>query len=83
MRTFHLLKTPDILCANDNRQSVNYYLGNNSEGATHFWKDRYIHVLVLYLERPATQQCAGACSWAGRFGYSDLKEAALMEGYVL
>ena len=41
------------------------------------------NVLVLYLERPATQQCAGACSWAGRFGYSDLKEAALMEGYVL
>ncbi len=34
-------------------------------------------VLVLYLERPATQQCAIACSLAGRFGYSDLKEAAL------
>jgi hypothetical protein len=33
-------------------------------------------VLVLYLERPATQQCAVACSLAGRFGYSDLKEAA-------
>jgi hypothetical protein len=40
-------------------------------------------VLVLYLERPATQQCAVACSQAGRFGYSDLKEAALMEAYVL
>ena len=39
--------------------------------------------LVLYLERSATRQCAVACSWAGRFGYSDLKEAALMEGYVL
>jgi hypothetical protein len=47
------------------------------------WSDYYRKVLVLYLERPATQQCAGACSWAGRFGYSDLKEAALMEGYVL
>jgi hypothetical protein len=35
------------------------------------------NVLVLYLERPATQQCAIACSLAGRFGYSDLKEAAL------
>jgi len=43
----------------------------------------YQEVLVLYLERPATQQCAVACSRAGRFGYSDLKEAALMEGYVL
>ncbi len=52
MRTFHLLKTPDILCANDIRLSVSYYLGNNSKGATHFWKDRYRHVLVLYLERP-------------------------------
>jgi hypothetical protein len=28
---------------------------------------------VLYLERPA-HQIAVACSWAGRFGYSDLKE---------
>ena len=23
---FHLLKTPDILCANDNRRSVNYFV---------------------------------------------------------
>ncbi len=38
--------------------------------------DNYREVLVLYLERPATQQCAVACYWAGRFGYSDLKEAA-------
>jgi hypothetical protein len=37
---------------------------------------------VLYLERPATQRCAVACSQAGRFGYSDLKEAALTEAYV-
>jgi hypothetical protein len=29
LRTFHLLKTPDILCANDNRLSGNYYLVNN------------------------------------------------------
>ena len=29
------------------------------------------------------QQCAGACSLVGRFGYSDLKEAAHMEAYVL
>src|SRR5260370_27326790 len=28
MRTFHLLKTPDILCANDNRLLVNYQLVN-------------------------------------------------------
>jgi hypothetical protein len=35
----------------------------------------YREVLVLYLERPATQQCAAACA-QGRFGYSDLKEAA-------
>jgi hypothetical protein len=40
-------------------------------------------VLVLYLERPATQQCAVACSLAGRFGYSDLKEAAPTEAYAL
>ncbi len=39
-------------------------------------KDRSPNVLVLYLERPATQGCAVACSLAGRFGYSDLKEAA-------
>jgi hypothetical protein len=38
---------------------------------------------VLYLERPATQRCAVACSLEGRFGYSDLKEAAPMEVYVL
>ena len=44
---------------------------------------RYLEVLVLYLERPATQQYAVACSRSGRFGYSDLKEAAPMEGYVL
>jgi hypothetical protein len=46
-------------------------------------KVQYREVLVLYLERPATQLCAVGWSWAGRFGYSDLKEAALMEGYVL
>ena len=45
--------------------------------------DYYPKVLVLYLERPAMQRCAGACSLAGRFGYSDLKEAAHMEAYVL
>ena len=28
MRTFHLLKTPDILCANDNRLSGSYHFGN-------------------------------------------------------
>jgi len=44
---------------------------------------RYRYVLVLYLERPATQRYAVACSLAGRFGYSDLKEAALTEAYVL
>jgi len=27
-RTLHLLKTPDILCANDNRLSKSYYLSN-------------------------------------------------------
>jgi hypothetical protein len=32
MRTFHLLKTPDILCANDSRLSVSYYLSNNTVG---------------------------------------------------
>ena len=40
-------------------------------------------VLVLYLERPGTQQCAVDALAAGRFGYSDLKEAALLEAYVL
>src|ERR1039458_1308790 len=30
MRTFHLLKTPDILCANDNRQLGSYWLNNGS-----------------------------------------------------
>src|ERR1039458_4043752 len=30
-RTLHLLKTPDILCANDNRPPVSYYLSNNWE----------------------------------------------------
>ena len=38
---------------------------------------------MLYLERPETQRCAVACSQAGRFGYSDLKEVAHMEAYVL
>ena len=39
-------------------------------------------VLVLYLERPAAQLWAAARSWVGRFGYNDLKEAALTEAYV-
>jgi hypothetical protein len=30
-RTLHLLKTPDILCANDNRLSVSDSLSNNPE----------------------------------------------------
>jgi hypothetical protein len=38
---------------------------------------------VLYLERPATQPCTVRCGQGGRFGYSDLKEAALMEAYVV
>ena len=38
-------------------------------------------VLVLYLERPA-QKREVALAHTGRFGYSDLKEAAPMEGYV-
>ena len=46
-------------------------------------RDLYRYVLVLYLERPATQQYAVACSRSGRFGYSDLKEAAHMGVYVL
>ena len=29
MRTLHLLKTPDILCANDSRPTVSYPLHNN------------------------------------------------------
>jgi hypothetical protein len=32
LRTFHLLKTPDILCANDNRQLGNYQLVNRLDG---------------------------------------------------
>ena len=38
---------------------------------------------MLYLERPATQQCAVACSRAGRFGYSELKEAAAGQGNAI
>jgi hypothetical protein len=37
---------------------------------------------VLYLERPRTTVRSGMLL-AGCFGYSDLKEAAPMEGYVL
>ena len=37
---------------------------------------------MLYLERPAAQLWAAARSWVGRFGYNDLKEAALTEAYV-
>ncbi len=43
--------------------------------------DRYREVLVLYLERPA-QEREFALPHAGRFGYSDLKEAAPRGGYV-
>jgi hypothetical protein len=32
MRTFHLLKTPDIILANDNRRPGSYYLNNNTVG---------------------------------------------------
>jgi hypothetical protein len=33
-RTLHLLKTPDTLCANDNRLYVNYYLINSTTWPT-------------------------------------------------
>jgi hypothetical protein len=39
-RTLHLLKTPDILLAKDNRQTGNYYLDNSSERANFVWKDQ-------------------------------------------
>jgi hypothetical protein len=45
--------------------------------------ERSWQVLVLYLERPATQRRAFGWSLAGRSKYSDLKEAALTEAYVL
>ena len=42
--------------------------------------DRYRQVLGLYLERPLYQEAvAWECS-EGRFGYSDLKEAAFVRG---
>ena len=44
---------------------------------------QYAEVLVLYLERPATQRGVAARSSWGRSRYSDLKEAALTEAYVL
>src|ERR1035437_6079746 len=31
MRTLHLLRTPDILCANDSRQFGNYQLNNTAQ----------------------------------------------------
>ena len=43
--------------------------------------DKFLEVLVLYLERPATR-VRSRMVLAGRFGYSDLKEAAHMEAYV-
>ncbi len=39
-------------------------------------RDRYRQVLVLYLDRPQRDLPAGT-GVCGRFGYSDLKEAAL------
>ena len=38
---------------------------------------------MLYLERPTTDSAQVDGLRAGRFGYSDLKEAALTEAYVL
>ncbi|SPE17520.1 hypothetical protein SBA5_1010003 [Candidatus Sulfotelmatomonas gaucii] len=35
MRTLHLLKTPDILCANDTDHPISYCLSNNWD-----WIDR-------------------------------------------
>ena len=40
MRTLHLLKTPDILCANDKRLSVSYCLSNGWEKASLVWRDQ-------------------------------------------
>jgi hypothetical protein len=48
------------------------------EGPPFFWS---CNVLVLYLERPHARVRVGM-RFGGRFGYSDLKEAALMGGYV-
>jgi hypothetical protein len=44
---------------------------------------RPCNVLVLYLERPPDNSAQLHTRRAGRFGYSDLKEAAPIEGYVL
>jgi hypothetical protein len=43
--------------------------------------DPCLYVLVLYLERPPDNS-AHLYVLLGRFGYSDLKEAAHMEAYV-
>jgi hypothetical protein len=39
-----LLKTPDILLANDSRLSVSYRLSNGSEKASLVWKDQSRYV---------------------------------------
>ena len=61
----------------------NYYLCTTRHASRSSCQDYSPDVLVLYLERPAVQRCAIGCSLVGRFGYSDLKEAAHMEAYVL
>src|ERR1017187_2240948 len=47
MRTLHLLRTPDILCANDTRTAANYYLVPSCLA---------IYKMVHFVEREARMQ---------------------------
>ena len=44
MRTLHLLKTPDILCANDSRLSISYWLRNGPPRTTNPSDRRHLEI---------------------------------------
>jgi hypothetical protein len=55
--------------ARSQRRAVRGIMAGGTSASDHYRKVLvlYLEVLVLYLERPATQHCAAACSQKGRF----------------
>jgi hypothetical protein len=61
MRTFHLLKTPDILCANDTRLPSSYLQGNSIELKTDL--PLVTAMLGLGLPESGTKGLLGSSAW--------------------
>ena len=70
MRTFHLLKTPDILCANDSGTIAGYYVDSNN--AYHgFVRNHNGHIT------PINVLGAGTGAYQGTWPYGSNSEGAI------